>query len=363
VCIITDHRILPLSWTRDAYYQALLLLCVSAREPRAVSTVESHLRWLWWRSRDPRGSWMRSHLTNGRVKDEGLQADQQLYPILELCDYRRIAGHWPDREVPGGRPGAMWRAAAAEAWTRLPRDRRTGLLFSEENPADDPSALPYTLSTQILYWYTAVRLSEWESELDLGPLHLLATAGRVREAVDAYFTVTGPYGLQWSYESDLRDGRRIYNDANDLPTALAPLWGFCDADTPAWRATMHFTFGEHNSAYHAGRYGGLGSAHTPGTWPLGDVQQWTAASLLGDRRAASDALDRLIRVSATDGLLPEAYEPDTGAWRARDWFAWPSAALGAVYLNDIDGDAPWRLPRQPFGSSTDRSPGEHRLTG
>ena len=26
VVLLTDHRILPLSWTRDAYYQALLLL-------------------------------------------------------------------------------------------------------------------------------------------------------------------------------------------------------------------------------------------------------------------------------------------------------------------------------------------------
>ena len=28
-CIITDHRLLPLSWTRDAYYQAAMLLCRS----------------------------------------------------------------------------------------------------------------------------------------------------------------------------------------------------------------------------------------------------------------------------------------------------------------------------------------------
>jgi pimeloyl-ACP methyl ester carboxylesterase len=79
-------------------------------------------------------------------------------------------------------------------------------------------------------------------------------------------------------------------------------------------------------------------------WPLGDIQQWIAASLAGDGRAASAAIDRLLRVAAADGLLPEAYDPDTGLWRARDWFAWPSAALGAVYLNDIDRDAPWRLP-------------------
>jgi uncharacterized protein len=54
-------------------------------------------------------------------------------------------------------------------------------------------------------------------------------------------------------------------------TALAPLLGFCGADDPIWRATMRFAFSDRNSAYCPGRFGGLGSRHTPGTWTLGDV--------------------------------------------------------------------------------------------
>jgi len=358
ICIVTDHRILPLSWTRDAYYQALLLLCAARREPRAARTVADHLRWLWYRSRDSSGSWMRSHLTNGPVKDHGLQADQQLYPILELCDYRRVTGSWPDPatgpaqacpEPAAGQvhacaePASTWGRIVAKAWTQLPRDQRTGLLASQENPADDPSGMPYTLSTQILYWYTAVRLHEWQSELDLGALTVAATARRIKTAFEQHFTVAGPFGTQWAYESDLRGGRRLYNDANDLPTALAPLWGFCAPNAPQWAATMRYTFSEHNAAYHAGAYGGLGSAHTPGTWPLGDIQRWVAASLLGHHDQADAAISRLTEIAADDGLLPETYDSDTGAWQARHWFAWPSAALGAVYLSGNYADTPWRL--------------------
>lgn len=350
VCIVTDHRLLPLSWTRDAYYQALVLLCAADREPQAALTVADHLRWLWYRSRDSRGSWMRSHLANGRVKDRGLQADQQLYPILELCDYRRATGGWPDPPDPGllrhtdrAHVGAAWGAMIAQAWAGLPRHDLTGLLSSEENPADDLSALPYTLSTQILYWYTAVRLREWKTELSLGALALGAEARRVMAAVNEHFATSGPYGTQWAYESDLRGRRRLYNDANDLPTALAPLWGFCAPNEPLWAATMRFTFSDHNPACHTGAYGGLGSAHTPGTWPLGDVQQWVAACLLDQPQAADDAIRRLTTIAADDGLLPETYDPDTGAWQARHWFAWPSAALGAIYLNGASADAPWRL--------------------
>ena len=77
---------------------------------------------------------------------------------------------------------------------------------------------------------------------------------------------------------------------------------------------------------------GLVAAHTPGTWPLGDIQEWVAASLLGDTGRAERALVRLLAVAAPDGLLPEAYDSRTGRWLARPWFAWPGAALAALAL-------------------------------
>jgi hypothetical protein len=81
-------------------------------------------------------------------------------------------------------------------------------------------------------------------------------------------------------------------------------------------------------AYRPGAYGGLGSLHTPGTWTLGDVQEWVVASLTGDRERAERALARLLAVASADGLLPKAYDPETGRSPIRPWSAWPSAALG-----------------------------------
>ena len=93
--ILTDHRILPLSWTRDAYYQALLLLAIGRPADRDI--VADHLRWLWRRCERPGGSWMRSHHGNGAPKDLVYQADQQLYPLVELADF------WRDRDAAGRR--------------------------------------------------------------------------------------------------------------------------------------------------------------------------------------------------------------------------------------------------------------------
>ena len=326
-CILTDHRLLQLSWTRDAYYQARLLLAARHLEPRALAVVAEHLRWLWARC-DRANGWMRSHLPNGAVKDAAFQADQQLYPLLELLDYREAAGAWP--EAPPDRAG--WGAPVAEAWRALPVDPELGLVGGEENPADDPSSLPYLLSTQVLRWYTATRLRAHAAELGLAAPALAEAADTVATAIRDRFACPGPFGTQWAYETDGRGRHRRYQDANDLPTALAPLWGLCRPEDRQWSATMRFALGPANPGWSPGPWGGLGSAHTPGTWPLGDIQEWVAASLLGDTGRAGRALDRLLAVAAPDGLLPETYDPESGRWLARHWFAWPGAALAALAL-------------------------------
>jgi hypothetical protein len=321
-CLLTDHRILPLSWTRDAYWQAALLL---ARAPDGVAleTVASHLRWLWTRCERPGGFWMRSHHSNGAPKDLAFQADQQLYPLLELADFRRVAG-----TLPAPHAGDWWGRRVGELWDALPVGA-LGLVSSEENAADDASELPFPLSAQILYWLAAVRLEGLREELGL-QRDFAAAARAIARAVEQGFRVEGPFGDQWAYEIDGRGGHRLYHDANDLPTALAPLLGFCRADDPLWAATMRFALSEHNPGYCPGRFGGLGSRHTPGTWTLGDLQEWVAASLLGDDTAAERALARLLAVAGPGGLLPEAYDPATGGSPVRPWFAWPGAALGTL---------------------------------
>ncbi|MGH3949577.1 MAG: glycoside hydrolase family 125 protein, partial [Pseudonocardiaceae bacterium] len=335
-CILTDHRLLPLSWTRDAYYQALLLLAACHREPSTRAVVADHLRWLWGRCDRGDHGWMRSHLPNGAVKDRAYQADQQLYPVLELLDYRGAAGRFPT--PPSGVPS--WGALVAETWRALPVDPELGLVAGEENAADDPACMPYQLSSQILLWHTATRLAEWECELDLCGLGLAEHADTVLASIRDRFTCPGPFGTQWAYETD-GDGRhRLYHDANDLPTVLAPLWGLCSAEDVEWTATMRFAFGPSNAGWSDGRWGGLGSAHTAGTWPLGDVQEWVVASLQGHADRAERVLRRLLAVAAPDGLLPETHDPDTGAWLARHWFAWPSAALGALALGAVDRAVP-----------------------
>jgi len=62
-CILTDHRILPLSWTRDAYWQARLLLATWGRggHDEDERIVADHLRWLFLRCERPDARWVRSH--------------------------------------------------------------------------------------------------------------------------------------------------------------------------------------------------------------------------------------------------------------------------------------------------------------
>jgi meiotically up-regulated gene 157 (Mug157) protein len=51
-----------------------------------------------------------------------------------------------------------------------------------------------------------------------------------------------------------------------------------------------------------------------------------------DQEAADAALDRLVGTAFSDGMLPEAYDPEGSGSVVRHWFAWPGAALGALVL-------------------------------
>jgi uncharacterized protein len=330
VAILTDHRLLPLSWTRDAYYQALLLLRAGYAE-----TVADHLRWLWLSCDRPAGTWARSHHANGSRKDEVYQVDQQLYPLLELADFWRATGELPKLE--GSRDRRSWPELVSGVLDGLlGRLSEEGLLPTDENAADDPAGLPYLLANQILGWHTFRQLSALPA--GLGPTTpLRALADGLRASIERHFRADGPSGPVWAYSVDGRGASVLYHDANDVPSALAPLWGFCAASDPIWRATMDYAFSPANPGYAAGPYGGLGSHHTPGVWPLGLIQEWVVRSLAGDRAAAENALRRLVACAMADGSLPEASDPASARMLARPWFAWPGALLGALLPPDDHG--------------------------
>jgi meiotically up-regulated gene 157 (Mug157) protein len=114
---------------------------------------------------------------------------------------------------------------------------------------------------------------------------------------------------------------------------------------------MRFAFSAHNPGFVAGALSGLGSAHTPGIWPLGDAQEWAVAVVQDDRSRADAVVARLRQVVSADGMLPETYDADSGDWLARHWFAWPGSLVGLLHAT-IDGRGPWvaaRASRGPTG--------------
>jgi hypothetical protein len=323
-CVVTDHRLLPLSWTRDAYFVVLPLLLHGEPDSVEEDVLRRHLNWLFGAAR-AEGPWMRSHLTGGQVKDPGLQADQQLYPVLELVDFRRRFGHWPSADL------IHWHEGIRAAFDDLITSPESGLLVSEENPADDPAEYPHNFSTQILFAEVLGRLSTVADELGLDGADLDRQARRVRDSTKTLFRVdVGAGRPAYAYEVDGDGHYRLYADANDLPSALAVAWGFCSPDDPAWRATMEAAFDSEGPHALAGRFGGLGSVHTAGVWALGLVQELIFARAIGDEERATRVLGVLEELVSDDGMLPETADPESGEWLSRHWFGWPGAALACV---------------------------------
>lgn len=314
ICILTDHMLLPLSWNRDAYFVALALLHGS---DGGADLVRRHLIWMFEIAERPNDEWGRCHLTNGKIKDKAYQLDQQLYPVLELADY---VAHTGDTALL-----ARLRPTADKALAALVRHRSlsAALYATEETPGDDPIAQPYHLSSHILLWYTLKRYGEIT-----GDEACLRRAETVRAAIAAHFVTQDAAGSTlYAYAVDGKGGTHLYHDANDVPLALAPLWGFCAPDDAIWQATVRFAFSAENGAFYSHR---LGSVHTPAPWPLGDLQDVIIARALNDEKRQQAAWARLRRSAATDGALPEACDPDTGEVVSRTWFAWPNALAACI---------------------------------
>ena len=301
--LLADHEILPLVWTRDAYFVCELLgqLPAATGGPEMVA---AFVRWLYTVAERPGGWWPRASLASGQAKDRAFQLDQQLYPVL-LAQ----------------RTGLFSAERRVVVEKLLARRTTFGLIATDETPADDPLAQPYHFSSHVLLWHT------------------LATAGHadaetVRQATVRAFSHDGAFAYAVSGPDGA--GARAYHDANDLPTALAPAWGFCAAGDPRWRRTVERAWSRANPGFFAGPadggLGGLGSLHTPHPWPLGDLQARIIAAATGDAAGVAVADARLDRVQTWDGLLPEAYDETTGAIASRHWFAWPAALRAWLLL-------------------------------
>ncbi len=312
VCFLTDHMLLPLSWNRDAYYLACALLSWRQAKEQTHQVVRRHLIWMFEIAKRVDGAWGRSYLANGLIKDPSFQLDQQVFPLLELAEYVLETG---DRTTFQRLEGHMY----AILDMLFARKADFAPLFpTDETPADDPIALPYHLSSHILFWKTLDKLGRLG--VDTGTLK-----DDIRAAVDRYFITDWNGKHVYAYATDGKGKHHLYHDANDFPTVLAPTWGWCDATDPVWIETMNFAFSPANKE--AWFEGHLGSVHTKAAWPLGDIQ---VLLLLHEHLHDSISLRNLRILAQQDGSLPEAYDPKTDEVVARHWFAWPNAAYVCV---------------------------------
>jgi hypothetical protein len=313
--ILADHVILPLVWTRDAYYVCRALLSIDPEHGAAMTS--RFLRWCFETAERPDGWWPRASLASGGAKDPVFQLDQQIYPLLLLADHARLTRDDALARRYGGQRDRIVQAL-------LERRSPPGLIATDETPADDPIEAPFHFSSHILLWRVLRELDQ-------------DAADKLRHATRRHFAAGELYAYAVSGANG--EGAVRYHDANDLPTVFAPGWRFCRASEPRWRATIAFAWSAENPAFVDGPFGGLGSVHTPHPWPLGDLQDIVLGRVLQDRARVSRARARLGAVRTWDGMLPEAYDETTGAVASRHWFAWP-IALWAMLEHERSLTAP-----------------------
>lgn len=336
-CMITDHMILPLLWTRDSYYVAKSML---NWHPQGRQIMFSHLQWLFntaWRgtywkrgNRPLKIAWGRSYMANGMPKDnKAFQFDQQLYPFLELAEYFEYL------ESSGAKKSEveteLWNTALEEFISLGNKIIHSGELYSmamvgiDETPADDELDYQFHFSTTILFWYVLMKLKPHLPSKDSNRINdALWWIERSKNSIVKSFITKHKDKKIYAYATAGGDNPYIYHDANDIPLVMMPLWGFCDKDDEIWLNTIEFAFSEDNPGFYDGV---LGSVHSPAPWALGDAQELIFCKVVGDRERYQRVWERLEKVAQWDGTLPEAYNIDDFSVYSRHWFAWPNAMV------------------------------------
>lgn len=298
------------------------------------------MEWVFRLAQRPRGFWHRSYLATGVPKDGPIfQLDQQCYPLLELCDFydqfpseRQFVGDiLASRTIP-----QILKALESR------RDEATGLYATEETPGDDTVEHPFHFSSHALLWKTYTRLATLLEPFPdvpfLQPSQLEAQAELLRSATLAHFIGRHPKSgeILFAYFTDGNGHHTFYHDANDIPTLFALDWKF--VNTPnlhnIWSNTMAFGISSLNDGgyFPTGEFGGLGSVHTKGPWPLGYAQEFIYAHLTGNESAQEDSWRRIKGAMFWDGLFPEAVDCHTGDCVSKVWFSWPGSMIGSALL-------------------------------
>lgn len=309
------------------------------------TVVKGHLNWVFHDAKRPQRLWHRSYLATGVPKDGPIfQLDQQCYPLIELCDAVEFISDLKDfaREILHESTIPDIVALLAEK-----RDPHCGLYPTDETPGDDPVVFPFHFSSHVLVWYVFRRLAELQKKLgdtdSLQASQLDNLANATYAATVKHFLATNPKTQtpMFAYLTDGSQHHVFYHDANDIPTLFAKDWGFCKTHDleSAWAQTLHFALSPANDGgfYGSGPFGGLGSVHTRGPWPLGYYQELVFAEMQGDADARARAWGRIKETSFFDGLFPEAVDGHTGQCTSKAWFSWPGCMIGSALLQDRAG--------------------------
>lgn len=267
------------------------------------------------------------------------QQDQQCYPLIELCDFFDA---FPQEAEFVGLLLEEDTISTILAVLKTHQDPDTTLYMTEETPGDDAVEYPFHFSSHVLLWHTLTRLAglvkRFSNKTALDHAQISSQASELRQTILRHFVRKNPFtgSTMFAYLTDGHGQHTFYHDANDIPTLFIPDWNFAKEfeEHEIWIRTMDFGLSIANEGgfYPDEKFGGLGSVHTRGPWPLGYAQEFIYANIRGDDGAKKDAWRRIRGSMFWDGLFPEAVDAKTGDCVSKAWFSWPGSMIGSALL-------------------------------
>jgi meiotically up-regulated gene 157 (Mug157) protein len=206
-----------------------------------------------------------------------------------------------------------------------------GLVASGFRPSDDACTFPFLVPANLFAVTSLRQLAEMahivlKDDALANEAHSLAQ--EIDQALHAHGTALTKAGEVWAYEVDGFGSTLLMDDAN-VPSLLS-LPYLCNLDdTSLYSRTRNFAWSSYNPWFFRGSAGeGVGSPHTgiDLIWPLSQMTYALTSNSDEDIRM----ILRLLKVSASGGLIHESYFKDDPRRFTRPWFAWANSLFGEL---------------------------------
>jgi uncharacterized protein len=219
-----------------------------------------------------------------------------------------------------------------------------GMIRSGFRPSDDACTYPFLIPSNLFAVTSLRQLAEMGGKVGFEDA-FCKKCSNLANVVEGAAQEHGKHKLPggavvWAYEVDGKGKTRFMDDANTPSLLGLPYLGICEKDDKLYQDTRKAVWSQHNEYFFTGKWGGIGSPHTPPDavrppceshmiWPMSLIMRALTST---NKTEIEECLTTLKETTGGKNFMHESYCQNDPSRFTRPWFAWANTLFGELVL-------------------------------